>query len=331
MTTLLNAPVPLVSVIVVAYNAREVLHACLTRVREEARDTPLELIVVDNASRDGAADMVARDFPDARLVRSPVNLGFAAGNNVGFKMARGDYVLLLNPDALPEPGAIAQSLARMAAQPRAGLGGGRLLDSDGRLQPSARRFPSLLNEFLALSGLAARYPKSRLFGRFDRTWADPERAAPVDWVPGAFTLIRRAVLEEVGMFDERFFLYYEEVDLCRRARDAGWQVWYWPDIVVDHIGGVSSRSVDSLEMSASGAQLVLWRMRSALLYYRKHHGRLMAWLVARQELLWHSVRARRAELRANLAKRDHSRSVMDLMRRAWDDTRGGRLSPERPW
>lgn len=319
------------SVIIVSYNTREILRACLERLFAVTSDLVLEVIVVDNASRDASADMVERDFPGVRLIRSQTNLGFAAANNVGFKMASGDYILLLNPDALVEPGALQRSLACMAADPAIGMGGGLLLGKAGEWQPSARLFPSLLNELLVLSGLAARFPKSRFFGRFDRTWDDSGKPVEVDWVPGAFTLIRRSALEAVGAFDERFFLYYEEVDLCRRFRQAGWTIWYWPDAVIRHWGGESSKTVENHDFSSSGSQLTLWRMRSGLLYYRKHHGWLVARLVAGLEGGWHRLRALRARLGGKTAKGQESARIADLMQRAWQETLGGRESPPRPW
>jgi GT2 family glycosyltransferase len=320
---------PDVSVVVVSYNTREILRQCLSRLSEQLPAVRGEVIVVDNASTDGSADMVAADFPQATLVRSRVNLGFAAGNNRAFAVARGRYVVLLNPDAFLGEGALARAVALMDRHPRAGIAGGRLEDTDGRLQPSGRLFPSLANELLVLSGLAHRFPHSRLFGRFDRTWADPGLAARVDWVPGAFTILRHDALAAVGGFDERFFLYYEEVDLCRRMAATGREVWYWPEIRVTHIGGASSKTVKTLEFSASGSQLTLWRMRSALLYYRKHHGTLAAWSLAALESAWHRLRL--ASNARNAARRESMRRHVALVRQAWSDTAGGTLCPPRPW
>ena len=328
-STLPRRHTPDVSVIVVSYNTRDILRRCLARLIEELATVDGEAIVVDNASADGSADMVASEFPQVRLLRSAANLGFAAGNNRGFALARGRYVVLLNPDAFLGEGSLARALAHMERSPRVGIAGGRLQDPAGRLQPSGRLFPSLLNEALVTSGLAARYPRSRLFGRFDRTWADPGRAARVDWVPGAFTIIRGRALGEAGGFDERFFLYYEEVDLCRRMAQAGYEVWYWPDIVITHIGGASSKTVKTHEFSSAGSQLTLWRLRSALLYYRKHHGTLAAWGLAAVESLWHRLRI--AANAGNPAKHESSRRQIGLVRQAWTDTAGGALCPPRPW
>lgn len=321
-----------VTVVIVSYNTRDILATCLDSVLASTGIGTIETIVIDNASRDGSADMVAKRFPQVVLERSAINLGFAAANNVAFERARGRYVVLLNPDALLAPDTLATAVAQMDASPETGLGGGQLIGDDGSLQPSARQFPSLLNEVLVLSGLAARFPHSRIFGRFDRTWADPGRAAEVDWVPGAFTIVRREALDRVGGFDERFFLYYEEVDLCRRFRSNGWQVRYWPDIVVRHTGGESSKTVSDVEFTSSGSQLILWRMRSGLLYYRKHHGALTARLVAGLEVAWHTLRHLKARFsQAGGPKANESRRIAALMQRAWAETAGGQVSPPRPW
>lgn len=326
---------PDLSIIIVSFNTREVLRQCLHSLYAAIGQRPAEVIVIDNASRDQSAEMVAQDFPLAHLVRSQSNLGFAAANNVGFALATGRYVVLLNPDAQLDADALDRAVRFMDVTPNAGMLGARLVDERGVDQPSARQFPSLLNELLTLSGLAARFPQSRLCGRFDRTWADPAQAAPVDWVPGAFAVIRHAALRSVGGFDERFFLYYEEVDLCRRFAAAQWEIWYRPEIVVKHIGGVSSKTVKEVEFSSSGSQLVLWRMRSALLYYRKHHGQLGAWLLSRLEIAWHALRQWKArhvgQQPSSAAKAAESGRLVALMRRAWGETQGGAISPPRPW
>jgi GT2 family glycosyltransferase len=221
----------------------------------------------------------------------------------------------------------------MERDPKIGLGGARLVGRDDSWQPSARMFPTPALELVMISGLSARFPRSRVFGRLDRTWADQNAAAEVDWVPGAYSIIRREALEKVGYFDENFFLYYEEVDLCRRIKAAGYSIWYWPDVVVEHLGGESSKTVKLLSVSSSGRQLTLWRMRSELLFYRKHHP-ASAWIVKQQEILWHQLRAWRNRRRPGPdaeAKREDSLQTIALMRQAWADTQGGRISPERPW
>lgn len=323
---------PVASVVIVSFNTRDLLRDCLNSLVEESNGLQTEVLVVDNVSQDGSAEMVAREFPAVKLIRSDINLGFAAANNRAFAQAIGRYVVLLNSDAFPRPGALWRAIRHMEHEPEVGIGGARLAGRDGSWQPSARLFPSLLNDFLSLSGLAARYPKSRFFGRFDRTWADPSEACDVDWVPGAFSIIRRDALEKVGYFDESFFLYYEEVDLCRRFKSRGYRVRYWPDVTVVHFGGESSKTVTRMKLSQSGSQLALWRMQSAFLYYRKHHG-LKAWLAKEMERVWHRMRAwkNKPGQSASEMKRDDSRAIQGLLERAWKDTSGGRVSPARPW
>jgi GT2 family glycosyltransferase len=322
------------SVVIVSFNTRSLLRECLQTLQREAGKVAYETIVVDNASQDGSAEMVASEFPAVRLLRSETNLGFAAANNRGFALARGRYVVLLNSDAFVHARALERAVKNMDASPRAGLGGGRLVSRDGSWQPSARMFPSPLNEILTMTGLAAKCGRSRWFGRVDRTWANPLERAPVDWVPGAFTIIRRGLLEQLGYLDERFFLYFEEVDLCRRIKDAGHQVWYWPDIVVTHIGGESAKAVRHLKMSSSGAHLSLWRMRSQLLYYRKYYGVLGAWSTTIVETGWNRLRALYNSVSSDPArssKAQESRTEIAIMKQAWRDTLGGQISPPKPW
>jgi GT2 family glycosyltransferase len=266
-----------------------------------------------------------------RLLRSPKNLGFAAANNLAARHAQGRVMLLLNPDAMPEEGCVARGLALLDSHPDVGLAGARLLAEDGSTQPSGRMFPTLAQEAIVLSGLAARFPASRWLGRLDRTWADPAQAATVDWVPGAFALIRRSLFEQLGGFDERFFLYYEEVDLCRRIQAAGLRIQYWPELRVQHIGGVSARTVAGATVARSGSQLTLWRARSGLLYYRKTHGWLAAWAVNQLERAWHRLRGWRATRRQQTLKAAESATQVQLLARAWADTLGGRVAPPRPW
>lgn len=325
---------PDLSVVIVSFNAREALRDCLVGLAREAADLACETFVIDNASRDGSADLVETEFPQVHLLRSDTNLGFAAANNRVFPLARGRHIALLNPDAVPQAGSLERAVARMDAEPEVGLAGARLVAPDGSWQPSARSFPSALNDLLVLSGLSSRFPRSRFFGRADRTWADPAEAADVDWVPGAFSIIRRDVLQRVGDFDERFFLYYEEVDFCRRIKAAGYVIRYWPDVVVTHRGGECAKSHAEMDFSASGSQLTAWRMRSALLYHRKHGGRPAAWAAAGAETMWYALRAYRNARSGNADRRRkaaESRRRIALMRQAWSDTAGGLISPARPW
>jgi hypothetical protein len=330
-----------VSVIVVSFNTRDLLRECLTSLREECLRLPAgltaEIFVVDNASRDGSADMVAAEFSNAgvpvRLIRSEVNLGFGVANTRAIAAAAGRYLVLLNSDAFFHSGALARAIAHMESDGGVGAGGARLVGRNGEWQPAARMFPSIMRDAFLLSGLASRFPRSRVFSAAERTWADPAESAEVDWVTGAFTILRRAALAKTGLFDPAFFLYCEEVDLCRRIKAAGFRILYWPDIVVTHLHGESSRQVDAHVFSENEAQVVLWRMRSTFLYYRKHHG-AKVWLARWLEECLYSLRFLRNRLSFSSACHQHARefaTLLRLLRRAWKETRGGRISPRVPW
>jgi GT2 family glycosyltransferase len=327
--------------IVVSYNTRDLLRECLQSFLDECAQLPegvtAEVLVVDNASGDGSAEMVEREFSRStipvRLLRSTVNLGFAAANNLALEQAGGRYLVLLNSDAFLHSGALRRALDHMNGSPATGFGGARLVGRDGSWQPSGRCFHSIWRDALILTGLSARFPQSRVFGAPDRTWADQKIAADVDWVPGAFLIMRREALVKTGLFDPRFFLYYEEVDLCRRVKAADFRVSYWPDVVVTHIGGESGRQLRSIASSKTVSQVVLWRMRSTLLYYRKHHGwkaRLALWL----EWGLYRLRFMRNRSSNDPLRRERGAEaalLAGLMHQAWRETQGGRVSPPAPW
>jgi GT2 family glycosyltransferase len=321
------------SIIIVSFNTKTILKECLESVVRESTNLRVEILVVDNHSADGSPEMVERDYPHVRLIRSDVNLGFGAANNLALEQARGRYFVLLNSDAFFQTSALELAIRHMDATPTCGWGGGLLVGRDGSWQPSARSFHSVLGDFLVLTGLAAKFPKSKFFGAFDRTWADTKEPASVDWVPGAFSIIRPAALTKAGIFDPAFFLYYEEVDLCLRIKKAGYSIWYWPDIVVVHIGGESSRQLKTLEFSSQAAQVVMWRMRSTLLYYRKHHGAQVHLAKALENTLARAT-VLRNKLSGSPARKERGKrysTLIALMNQAWKDTRGGRVSPPRPW
>ncbi len=322
-----------VSVVIVSFNTRNTLRESLQSVDREVGGLRPEIFVVDNGSTDGSPEVVEREFPHVRLIRSEENLGFGAANNLAIEASRGRYVVLLNSDAFLCPGSLRVAVKNMECSPHVALAGGRLTGRDLSWQPSARMFPNVITDAFVIAGLAAKYPKSPIFGRFDRTWADPGQPSEVDWVPGAFSIIRAEVLRKIGLFDPRFFLYGEEVDLCRRLKKAGYQIWYWPDVRVIHIGGESSRRIGGTDISPAGRQIVRWRMRSTLLYYRKHHG-AMVWLVKWLELTMCGLSTLRNQFREEprrSQKREANRNLAACMRLAWKETQGGRVSPSRPW
>ena len=319
------------SILIVTYNSAKLIGRLLDHLAREIEGLSAEVIVLDNASRDGTAELVSADHPWVKLIASKDNLGFAAGNNLAARHASGRYLLLLNPDAFPDANSLKQGLEMLSQHSDVGLAGGELVGVDGSRQPSARMFPTLRDEFFTLSGLAWRFPKSPFFARLDRRWADPDQDAVVDWIPGAFVFIPADVFARLGGFDERFFMYYEEVDLCRRMQQTGLKIYYWPKLKAMHIGGESAKTVQSARVSKSGSQLESWRMRSGLLYYRKHHGALgvagLHWL----EWTWHKLRQIKAVLSGHADKAEDFSLHCQQLKQAWRDTQAGKLSPARPW
>ncbi|MEO8289680.1 MAG: glycosyltransferase family 2 protein [Gaiellaceae bacterium] len=226
-----------VSIIVVSYNAREHLERCL----EAVAGGPHEVIVVDNASTDGSPDLVREGFPSVRLVELGENRGFGAGNNEGMRVATGRYFLLVNSDAWPVGGAI-DALVRFADKnPDAGVAGPRIVGIDGRLQASVRGFPTLwrlATEYFFLRKLA---PRSRALNAFYGGGFDYGSVKDADFLMGAVLLLRREAVDEVGGFDESFFMFSEETDLCFRMHRAGWRVEFFPGAEFVHVGGASTK------------------------------------------------------------------------------------------
>ena len=227
----------------------------------------VQVIFVDNASRDQSLTAIKNLEFEIELITNAVNVGFGRANNQCLDRARGRYVLLLNTDAFVAPDTLTKTLAYMDSNPKCGVLGVRLVGRDGRLQPSCRYFPSVFNTFLSATGLDRWFPWVRMVD--DMTW-DHGSARECDWVPGCYYLARREVLNQVGLFDPRFFLYYEEVDHCRAVKAAGWSVTYFPDTTVIHIGGESAKS-DS-DFATGSRQISVLQIESELLYFRKHAG-----------------------------------------------------------
>lgn len=254
------------SIIIVNWNTRELLAGCLSSVIScqlsvtDNCQLTTETFVIDNASSDGSAAMVRERFPWARLIENAENAGFARANNQGIAAARGRYLLLLNPDTVVHPGALAALVAFMDAQPAAGACGARLLNGDGSLQPACHPMLTPGREFWRLLFLDRLWPRATYpMGRWDTV--TPRR---VEAIKGACLLLRREALDQVGPLDESYFMYTEEVDLCHRLAQAGWELWYVPAAVVTHYGEGSSRQ------AAKAMYVQLYH--SKVQFYRKFGG-----------------------------------------------------------
>jgi N-acetylglucosaminyl-diphospho-decaprenol L-rhamnosyltransferase len=233
-----TAPRACLSIVIVSFNTAALLRACLLSLPWRSDDLALDVIVVDNGSTDGSADMVAAAFPAARLIALADNTGFAAATNRGLARARGAFLCLLNPDTVVAPGALEAVVAWLAAHPRAGVAAPRLLNPDGSPQAVGFRFPGPWQVALDWFPLHPRLLGSRLNGRYPPPWPAPFR---IDHPLGACFIVRRAAAATVGLLDEGYFMYSEEVDWCRRLAAAGWEAWTVPAATVVHHGGASTR------------------------------------------------------------------------------------------
>ena len=250
----------MLSVIIVNWNTREHLRKCLRSIAAHRPMEPMEVIVVDNASSDGSAAMVESDFPWVRLEACGQNLGYAKGNNLGFAVAKGEWLLTLNPDTQFFDESLQIAVERLAGKPKAAVLAGMLLDPDGKsVQRSVRSFPrpsAIIPEILGLSKL---FPQQ--FGDYRQVDFDYTKNQEAEQPMGTFLLFRKSALDEVGVMDERFPIFFNEVDLLFRLKKAGWGIWYSPEVRVVHFGGQSTRQIP---------KKMVWESHRGLIrYYRK--------------------------------------------------------------
>lgn len=250
------------SIIIVNYNGGQLVRDCLDRLWPELRPG-WEVFLVDNASRDRSADGLERAYPGLSVIRNADNVGFARANNQAMRLATGAYVLLLNPDVAITRGATSTALAYLESHPDVSILGPKILLPDGRLDPAARRsFKTPETYLYKVTGLSRVFPRHRRFGRYYLSYLDEDAVTDVDSIVGAFMLIRRSIIDAIGMLDERFFMYCEDEDWCWRAKQAGGRVVYHPGLVVHHRKGSSTRTVP-IRMAYH------WH-RSLFLYHRKN-------------------------------------------------------------
>ncbi|MGC9397671.1 MAG: glycosyltransferase family 2 protein [Anaerolineae bacterium] len=259
-----------VGIVIVNYNTRALLRRCLETVFAN-QGVEARVCVVDNASEDGSAAMVTEAFPSVHLIANDENLGYPAANNQGLRFfgfgegrrGRGRYALLLNPDTELPADALTKALAFMEAHPQVGAMGPKLVRPDGSLDLACRRsFPSPEVSFYRMTGLARLFPRSRRFGRYNLTYLDPDEMTEVDAVVGAFMWVRAEAMAEVGLLDEAFFMYGEDLDWAYRIKSAGWKIYYYPEITVLHVKRAASRK-------SARAQVEFWRAME--IFYHKHY------------------------------------------------------------
>lgn len=262
-------------IVIVSYRTCDLLRDCLRSVYASQGSFTFKVCVVDNASPDGSADMVATEFPQARLIANEENVGYPAANNQGLEsfgfgpsrdrapeQATPRFALLLNSDTRLPPDALGDMLDFMAEHPEAGAAGPRLVRPDGSLDLACRRsFPTPEVSFYRMVGLSRLFPRSRRFGQYNLTYLDPDRLTEVDSVVGAFMLVRGEAIEDVGLMDDAFFMYGEDLDWAYRMKDAGWRIYYNPSVTVLHVKKASTRQNPR-------AQVEFYRAMD--IFYRKH-------------------------------------------------------------
>ena len=272
------------AVVILNFNTRDLLRDCLRSVFAHADGLSVQVCVVDNASTDGSADMVAGEFPQAHLIRQTTNIGYSAGNNVGLrwfglhgrsegplKATAPRYALLLNPDTVVPPATFAQMVAYMDANPAIGVAGPRVRRPDGTLDKACRRsFPTPQVSFYRMLGLSRLFPRSPRFNAYNLAYLPEDAVHPVDAVVGAYMQLRREAIADAGLLDEAFFMYGEDLDWAKRIKDAGWEVWYNGAVEITHVKEAASSQSSKARIDFYEA---MW------IFYRKHYQAETNWLL----------------------------------------------------
>jgi len=265
------------SIIIVTHNAKDFLRNCLKSVFEKIKNLSFEVLVVDNASSDGTFEMLKNEFPQVKVIFSKENLGFAKANNLAIKEAKGKYIFLLNPDTILLDENFERLIDFAQKNPDVGAIGPKVLNSDFTIQHQCKRgFPTPWNIFCYLSGLAKIFPKSKIFAGYLLTYLDTEKIQEVDSLSGCAMVVKREVIEKVGMMDEDYYLYGDDLDWCYRIKSAGWKVVYFPETKIIHYGGKGG--------TGKKPYFNIYHFyRSAFIFYRKHPAKkyffLINWLV----------------------------------------------------
>jgi N-acetylglucosaminyl-diphospho-decaprenol L-rhamnosyltransferase len=265
------------SVSIASYRTPDLLRRCLTAIEDQCESLELQVTVVDNASGDESLELVRSEFPWVEVIANPRNVGFGAAHNQALRLAQGRFWMLLNSDTMPAAGALETLVDALEADPGVAVVGPKLRYADGTLQSSRRRFPTVATLFFESTQLQRFWPRNRILRDYYVEDRSETQAQDVDWLVGACLCLRPEAVRQVGLFDERFFMYSEEIDLCRRLRAAGWRVRFEPSAEVLHLEGGSSRS----DLTARDQRF----QASKLAYAAKWHGAgvalaLRAYLVA---------------------------------------------------
>lgn len=256
------------SIIIVNYNVKEFLQNLIHSIEKASPNLTKEIIIIDNASDDGSVDFIKEKFPQIKLIANSKNLGFGKANNIGLKQAAGKYILLINPDTLVAEDTFEKMIKFFESNSEAGLAGCKILNPDGSLQLACRRsFPGPWTSFTKVTGLSSMFPNNKIFARYNLTYLDENKTYEVDAISGSFMMMRKEVYEKVGGFDEQFFMYGEDLDLCYRIQKAGFKVYYFHDTQIIHYKGESTKrsSLDETKVFYSAMHLFVKKHLSSSL------------------------------------------------------------------
>lgn len=275
---------PTLSVVVVNFNTKKLLAECLQSAYASQRfdRKELEVIVVDNASSDGSVEMILDQFPETTVIRNPKNVGFSAGNNIGLQASNGEFLLLLNSDAMVEPNTLHEMVDLLKHDDTIGAATCRLELLNGKIDPASHRgFPTPWNAFTYMSGLERLFPRFKLFSGYHRGWENLSVTHDVDSIVGAFFMTRKNVVKKVGLLDEQFFMYGEDIDWCYRMKEAGYRIVYHPIVRAIHHKKQSGRAhPDDVEIRKKTQRHFLETMEQFYWkHYRTRYPILLTWLV----------------------------------------------------
>ncbi len=297
-----------VSIIIVAWNVRKLLYDCLESVFEQTQGIEFEVIYVDNASEDGSVEMVRKEFPEVQIIENEENKGFIKANNQAIEIAEARYILLLNSDTIILDNAIAKTMKFADENPDAALVGCKVLYPDGRLQTNCFMYPSAMNMFLSATYLSKLFSCNRFFGRETMEWWDYSDVREIEANTGCYSLVRREAIDQVGVMDERYFVYGDDADWCCRFTKAGWKVMFTPEPQIIHYHGQTTKS--------KKREFQLQLFGSKLIFMLLHRGRI-AFMLARLMMILYFVLRIPLWLLVGLMKRNERKDAMNTVGTYW--------------
>ena len=253
------------SVVIVSYNVKYHLEQCIRSVIKASDELEADIWVVDNASSDGSVEYLQAIFPDVHFISNTENVGFSRANNQAIRISEGEYVLLLNPDTIVAEDTLKGCVDFLDTHPTVGATGVRMLNADGTFAPESRRgLPTPFTSFCKMTGLSSLFPKSRTFGKYYMKYLDPDEANPIEVISGAFNMLRRSALDKIGLLDEDFFMYGEDIDLSYRMLLGGWQNYYLPYYILHYKGESTAKT---------SFRYVHVFYNAMLIFFNKHFGK----------------------------------------------------------